>query len=486
MNILIPMTGFGTRFKNAGYKEYKPFVTVDEKNNRKVLDFVIDSFDKSDNFYFIVRESVLNDLNDFLKNKNLKTKIFTIKDSEFIKNGPVGTIYSVKDEISKITGDLIVSYCDFGVKWNYSKFLNTISELKKNSGDFGIVPCYSGNHPNLKNPKNVYAAYKVKSNNEIHTVFEKYNSKNRLEELWSPGIYYFSSVNLLLESSEKLLNSKVSDECLNGEFYCSLLYRYIKGYAFNFVDKFYQLGTPEDLECVKKCINFSLNTAKSAISSKNRIILAAGKGERFLKLNYKVPKPFLPVNDKPLYSIIKNSINANQIVCSKEHKRFWNTTKDADLLNYVPSNKIGASFSYYSSLKDLKGETLIVPCDLICNYPDFEEFKSDYDAIIFVTKPTDYQIHNLNSFSWCSDSELSIKHRKSMDQNVLIGSFWVKDNQKLIEAIEKQFEKDDRVNGEFYLDSAFKYLKYKTILVNEYLSFGTPDEYLDSIDYFYF
>ena len=92
MNILIPMTGFGTRFKNAGYKEYKPFVTVDEKNNRKVLDFVIDSFDKSDNFYFIVRESVLNDLNDFLKNKNLKTKIFTIKDSEFIKNGPVGTI----------------------------------------------------------------------------------------------------------------------------------------------------------------------------------------------------------------------------------------------------------------------------------------------------------------------------------------------------------------------------------------------------------
>ena len=73
-----------------------------------------------------------------------------------------------------------------------------------------------------------------------------------------------------------------------------------------------------------------------------------------------------------------------------------------------------------------------------------------------------------------------------MDQNVLIGSFWVKDNQKLIEAIEKQFEKDDRVNNEFYLDSAFKYLKYTTILVNEYLSFGTPDEYLDSLDYFYF
>ena len=75
MNILIPMTGFGTRFKNAGYKEYKPFVTVDEKNNRKVLDFVLDSFDKSDNFYFIVRESVLNDLKNFLSNKNLKTKI---------------------------------------------------------------------------------------------------------------------------------------------------------------------------------------------------------------------------------------------------------------------------------------------------------------------------------------------------------------------------------------------------------------------------
>lgn len=481
MNILIPMTGFGTRFKNAGYKEYKPFIPVTK--DKRVLDFVLDSFDKSDNFYFIIRESVLNDLNNFLENKNLKTKIFTIKDSEFIKNGPVGTIYSVKDELSKISGDLIVSYCDFGVKWNYKKFLDTVSELKKTNENFGVVPCYSGNHPNLKNPKNVYAAYKVKTNNEIQAVFEKYNSNDRFNELWSPGIYYFSSVKALLDCSEKLLNSKVEDECLNGEFYCSLLYRYIKGFAFNSVDKFYQLGTPEDLEHVKKCLNFSLNNNCTA---KNRIILAAGKGERFLKLNYKVPKPFLPVNNKPLYSVINSSICANQIVCSKEHRRFWETTPDTDLLNYVPSNKIGASFSYYSSLKDLKGETLIVPCDLLCNYPEIEEYKSEYDAIIFVTKPTDYQIHNLNSFSWCSDSELSIKHRKSMDQNVLIGSFWVKDNQKLIEAIEKQFEKDDRVNGEFYLDSAFKYLKYKTILVNEYLSFGTPDEYLDSLDYFYF
>ena len=141
--------------------------------------------------------------------------------------------------------------CDFGVKWNYKKFLDTVSELKETNENFGVVPCYSGNHPNLKNPKNVYAAYKVKSNNQIQAVFEKYNSKNRLEELWSPGIYYFSSVNLLLESSEKLLNSKVSDECLNGEFDCSLLYRYIKGFAFNLVDKFYQLGTPEDLGFIK-------------------------------------------------------------------------------------------------------------------------------------------------------------------------------------------------------------------------------------------
>ena len=52
MNILIPMTGFGTRFKNAGYKEYKPFIPVTK--DKCVLDFVLDSFNKNDDFYFFV------------------------------------------------------------------------------------------------------------------------------------------------------------------------------------------------------------------------------------------------------------------------------------------------------------------------------------------------------------------------------------------------------------------------------------------------
>ena len=41
-NVVIPLAGYGTRFKQSGYKNLKPFLKVDGKNS--MLDLILNNF----------------------------------------------------------------------------------------------------------------------------------------------------------------------------------------------------------------------------------------------------------------------------------------------------------------------------------------------------------------------------------------------------------------------------------------------------------
>ena len=53
MQIIIPMTGLGSRFINAGYKTIKPLIIVEGK---PIIEHVINLYPWEDDFLFIVRE----------------------------------------------------------------------------------------------------------------------------------------------------------------------------------------------------------------------------------------------------------------------------------------------------------------------------------------------------------------------------------------------------------------------------------------------
>ena len=53
MQIIIPMTGLGSRFKEAGYRTLKPLIIVERK---PIIEHVINLYPGEDNFLFIVRE----------------------------------------------------------------------------------------------------------------------------------------------------------------------------------------------------------------------------------------------------------------------------------------------------------------------------------------------------------------------------------------------------------------------------------------------
>ncbi|EJM5686221.1 NTP transferase domain-containing protein [Campylobacter jejuni] len=485
MNIIIPATGIGKRFKEAGYKELKPFIKV--MKDKVILDYVIECFDtQKDVFYFIIQECEKNKFEDFILSRKINAKIIVYKGQ---KLGPAGSLYGVVSQLQDILNEeVIISYCDFGQEWNYRGFIQFTQE---NLDVQAIIPCYTGYHPHLLPLENVYAVCKVYDNTyKVYEVIEKYNSKNKFEEYYSSGIYYFRTLKLAIEAIKKQIEAK---DKVFGEYYISMTNNYLENVlCYPFIEKFYQFGTPKDFEYAKKKLN-SQDVNNEKIKIQNTIILSAGRGERFLNLNFNQPKPFLPLGKT---SIIENIIDTlkdveTKIICvgAQDHKKYWESIKQE--VRFVKPNKIGAAYSYKESCGNLSGDVLILPCDLIAKHitKEFIRLQKEYEVIVFVTHASKYNVNNSHYFTWVDGENnkidnIFVKNRSNDANLVMIGSFYFKANSLLLEYINKIFQEDIKTNGEFYIDNVFELLikthKVGYVIVSNYFSYGTPDEYMEN------
>ncbi|EOH7270149.1 NTP transferase domain-containing protein, partial [Campylobacter jejuni] len=419
MNIIIPATGIGKRFKEAGYKELKPFIKV--MKDKVILDYVIECFDtQKDVFYFIIQECEKNKFEDFILSRKINAKIIVYKGQ---KLGPAGSLYGVVSQLQDILNEeVIISYCDFGQEWNYRDFIQFTQE---NLDVQAIIPCYTGYHPHLLPLENVYAVCKVYDNTyKVYEVIEKYNSKNKFEEYYSSGIYYFRTLKLAIEAIKKQIEAK---DKVFGEYYISMTNNYLENVlCYPFIEKFYQFGTPKDFEYAKKKLN-SQDVNNEKIKIQNTIILSAGRGERFLNLNFNQPKPFLPLGKT---SIIENIIDTlkdveTKIICvgAQDHKKYWESIKQE--VRFVKPNKIGAAYSYKESCGNLSGDVLILPCDLIAKHitKEFIRLQKEYEVIVFVTHASKYNVNNSHYFTWVDGENNKIDNifvkNRSNDANLV-------------------------------------------------------------------
>lgn len=246
MQVVIPMTGYGSRFKSVGYAKLKPFIEVIDK---PMIEWIVSMFNKeSDNFTFIVRSEHYNSLNYMKEVLNNLVKNYTIfQIDNWEKKGPVNDVFLATSSLNS-SEPICISYCDYYMLWDYENFC---SEVKKRDCD-GAIPCYSGFHPNLLPVKNMYASCKVDSNDNLIEIREKYSfTKDKTKSRHSPGLYYFKNLNLLQHYYKQTLTQ--NSDSINGEFYSSLVYNHLvkdnlKVWAPINVTHFCQWGTPEDLE----------------------------------------------------------------------------------------------------------------------------------------------------------------------------------------------------------------------------------------------
>lgn len=245
MKIIIPMTGYGSRFVAAGYKELKPFIKVQGK---PVIQWIVEGmFPGEDNILFVCRKEHLDtipSMKETLKNVAPKAELFAIEDWE--KKGPVYDVLRASERIDD-DDECIINYCDFYMTWDWETFKKTVRERKCD----GCIPCYTGFHPHLTIKKNVYASCMTDEEDNLIEIREKYSfEEDKTKAKHSPGTYYFRTGALLKEYCTKLVKS---GETLNGEYYASLPYNFMvkdgkKVWVPTNVDYFCQWGTPEDMK----------------------------------------------------------------------------------------------------------------------------------------------------------------------------------------------------------------------------------------------
>ena len=258
MLIIIPMTGYGSRFVAAGYKELKPLIPV---MGEPIIEWIVRGmYSPSDDFLFVCRQEHLDsipELGQTLKRVAPKGKIFAI--DKWVKKGPV---YDVLQASSCIADDApcIINYCDFYCHWDWALY----QEQLRRRGCEGSVPCYSGFHPHLLIQKNLYASCKVDVQENLIEIREKHSFEiDKQKARHSPGIYYFKSGELLKRYCTKLVNSNMA---INGEYYASLPYSFmvqdgLKVWCPVNIEHFCQWGTPEDM----KDFNFWVNVLKGVL-----------------------------------------------------------------------------------------------------------------------------------------------------------------------------------------------------------------------------
>jgi NDP-sugar pyrophosphorylase family protein len=241
MKIIIPMSGLGQRFINAGFNMPKPLINV---INKTIIEYVVNLFSDNDELIFICNKShnEQHNIKNFLLSKFPKSHV------EIIDNHKYGPVYAVTKvyHLIKEDDEVIINYCDFNMDWNYNDFKTNI---KLNNCDASIV-AYTGFHPHLLIEKNIYAGCKIDSNNILLEIKEKYSyEKNKMLGYHSTGTYYFKKFSIM----KKYFNHQIDNNIhLNNEFYVSLCFNKMiedeyKVYVYDKVKTFCQWGTPEDL-----------------------------------------------------------------------------------------------------------------------------------------------------------------------------------------------------------------------------------------------
>ena len=244
MQIIIPMTGYGSRFIAAGYKKLKPFIEVE---GMPIVEWIIKGiYPGEENVIFVCRKEHLDNIDGMeaeLRRISPTAQIFAIDD--WIKKGPVYDVLQASDAIDD-DEPAIINYCDFYMTWNWQDFKTRLEDRNPD----GCVPCYTGFHPHLMVEKNYYASCLTDEDDNLIEIREKYSfEKDKTKAKHSPGNYFFRSGRCLKKYCQMLVDS---GEELNGEYYASMPYNFmvrdgLKVWIPTNIEYFCQWGTPEDM-----------------------------------------------------------------------------------------------------------------------------------------------------------------------------------------------------------------------------------------------
>jgi NDP-sugar pyrophosphorylase family protein len=240
MQVVIPMSGVGKRFADAGYQEIKPLIPVDGK---PMIEHVVSRFPDEERFVFICNRVHLeeSELGETLRSLQPRASIVSIEPH---KLGPVHAVIQALDEIDDEL-PTIVNYCDFSWSWDYTDF-----KRRMIARDYdGCVPAYMGFHPHLLG-SGLYASMRADEDLNMLEIREKHSfTESTMDCHQSSGTYYFKRGSHIGRFFRELENR---GDSINGEYYVSMVMQLMKEAGLHIaiyeLEHFLQWGTPQDLQ----------------------------------------------------------------------------------------------------------------------------------------------------------------------------------------------------------------------------------------------
>jgi HAD superfamily hydrolase (TIGR01509 family) len=229
INILIPMAGAGSRFKESGYELPKPLIDV---AGRPMIQVVVDSLDLDGRYIFLVQRAHIREYGMYETLRELVNS-FRIKLVDGLTEGACCTTLLAEQFIND-DKELMIVNSDQYIEWNKEKFFEHVD---KNGLDACILTFRASE------TKWSYAA--VDDNGVVTRVAEK----EVISEYATVGIYWWRYGRDYVRFAKQMIRKDIR---VKGEFYvCPVFNEAIEsGLRIGIfdVDKMAGLGTPEDLE----------------------------------------------------------------------------------------------------------------------------------------------------------------------------------------------------------------------------------------------
>lgn len=231
MNVIIPMSGQGSRFKTAGYTFPKPLIEV---HGKPMIQVVVDNLNcdpKCCKFIYIVQESHYIEYNlKYLL--NLITPGCEIVRTSGMTEGSTCSVLLAREFIDNDT-PLMMANSDQFLEWNNHEFIYSMVS----SGVDGGISTFTATHPK-------WSFAKVDDKGFVTEVAEK----KPISDIATTGIYYWKNGSDFVKYADQMIAKNIRT---NGEFYiCPVFNEAIadgKKIRVSSCKRMWGIGIPEDL-----------------------------------------------------------------------------------------------------------------------------------------------------------------------------------------------------------------------------------------------
>jgi NDP-sugar pyrophosphorylase family protein len=503
MQIVVPMSGFGERFRKAGYGVPKPLIEVDGKT---MVEHVIELFPGADSFTFVCNQEHLLEpqfqMREILQRACPEGRVVGIAPH---KLGPVHATLAVLDQLDP-EAPTIVNYCDFTCYWDFADFRRFTQE----TGCAGAIPAYRGFHPHSLRG-GVYAFIREHDYWASDIQEKQPFTDDPMQEFASSGTYYFRSARLMQEHMRACVAQKRD---VRGEYYVSMVYKSMfeagLPVAVYELEHFMQWGTPEDLRAYQSYSDIFRHLARGSRPARHAgsvLIPAVGAGSRFASAGYSQPKPLIPVSGRPM--IVQAAADLPEaercvyvlrrdLPQAEELEKVISSTGPSTQIVWLDALTDGQARTCMAALSavDQAAPLTIGACDngLLYDADAFETalMRPDADVLVWGVRGHPDAARRPEQFGWIdADAEgrvrgVSVKQPLPggdvLRDPIIVGAFTFARASDYAACFQRLVERDGRVRGELYVDSLMEDaialgLRVRLFEIDGYPGWGTPDDH---------